>query len=344
VQSPDSLYIFASQQFFLKKKLSLLFLFLSLTAISSAQTVIDSSAGKAADTTYSGTDTLKQQDSLPLVQTSQEISRRPQQDSGWLLNPADTFSLQKICWQILEHHPYFGFRFKAKSVSFKEGEVRQVHGKEILFYSLVLLLIIFALLRQAFPKYFNDLFRLFFRNTLKVRQISEQLVQTPLPSILLNGFFVISAGLYLTFLIEYFQISPIDNFWILFVYCMTGLSVAYFVKFIGLKISGWLFNTEEAANSYIFIVFIINKMIGILLLPFLILLAFSTSDLFSIGLTLSWILIGAMLIYRIVLTYSVVRNQVKVSPFHFFLYFLAFEVTPLLLVYKALLVYFSQTT
>lgn len=344
MQSPGSLYIFASQQFFLKKILSLLFLFLLLTAISFAQTVIDSSAGNATDTIYPGTDTLKQQDSLSLVQTSQEISKRPQQDSGWLLNLADSFSLQKICWQILDHHPYFGFGFKAKPVSAIEGEVRQVNGKEILFYSLVLLLIIFALLRQTFPKYFNDLFRLFFRNTLKVRQISEQLVQTPLPSILLNGFFVISAGLYLTFLIEYFQISPVDNFWVLFVYCVAGLSLAYFVKFLGLKISGWLFNTEEAANSYIFIVFIINKMIGILLLPFLILLAFSTNDLFSIGITLSWILIGAMLIYRIVLTYSVVRNQVKVSPFHFFLYFLAFEVTPLLLVYKALLVYFGQTT
>lgn len=97
--------------------------------------------------------------------------------------------------------------------------------------------------------------------------------------------------------------------------------MAYFVKFVGLKISGWLFNTEEAANSYIFIVFIINKMIGILLLPFLVLLAFSTENLFSVGLTLSWCLIGAMLIYRVILTYSVVRNQVKVSPFHFFLYF-----------------------
>jgi len=344
VQSQGSLYIFVSQQFFLKKILSLLFIFLALTAISFAQTVIDSSASNTADTTYSNADTLKQQDSLPLVQTSQEVSRRPQQDSGWLINLADNFSLQKICWQILDHHPYFGFGFKAKPVIVAEGEVRQVYGKEILFYSLVLLLIIFALLRQTFPKYFNDLFRLFFRNTLKVRQISEQLVQTPLPSILLNGFFVISAGLYLTFLIEYFQISPVDNFWILFAYCVTGLSVAYFVKFIGLKISGWLFNAGEAANSYIFIVFIINKMIGILLLPFLILLAFSTNNLFSISLTLSWILIGAMLIYRIVLTYSVVRNQVKVSPFHFFLYFLAFEVIPLLLVYKALLVYFGQTT
>jgi hypothetical protein len=99
----------------------------------------------------------------------------------------------------------------------------------------------------------------------------------------------------------------------------------------------------EAANSYIFIVFIVNKMIGILLLPFLIILAFTTGNLYTVGITLSWCLIAGLIVYRFILTYSAIRNQVKVNPFHFFLYLLAFEVAPLLLVYKGLLFYFSQT-
>jgi hypothetical protein len=143
-------------------------------------------------------------------------------------------------WQILDHHPYFGFKNRVSAVSVEKEDIRQVRGKEVLFYSLVLLIIIFALLRQAFPKYFNDLFRLFFRTTLKQRQISEQLIQTPLPSILLNGFFVISGGFYLSFILEYFQLNPVNHFWLLFFYCMAGLSMAYF-QFVGLKISGWLF-------------------------------------------------------------------------------------------------------
>lgn len=333
---------FASQHSYLKRFIYLFILLLLLAEISSAQILVDSANSIVIDTT-ARPDTIVHRDSLPVAQTNLEVSKRPQQDSGWILEPADPVFDQAIMWQILDHHPYFGFKNRVSTVSVEEENIRQVRGKEVLFYSLVLLIIIFALLRQAFPKYFNDLFRLFFRTTLKQRQISEQLIQTPLPSILLNGFFVISGGFYLSFILEYLKLNPVDHFWLLFIYCMAGLSVAYFVKFVGLKISGWLFNTEEAANSYIFIVFIINKMIGILLLPFLVLMAFSTENLFSVGLTLSWCLIGAMLIYRVILTYSVVRNQVKVSPFHFFLYFLAFEIAPLLLVYKALLVYFGQT-
>ncbi len=179
---------------------------------------------------------------------------------------------------------------------------------------------------------------------MKQRQIREQLMQTPLPSLLLNGFFVISAGLYITFLLQHFNINPVGNFWLLFLYCGMGLSAAYFIKFAGLKICGWLLNLDEAANSYIFIVFIVNKMIGILLLPFLVVLAFATETVYNAGLTLSWCLLGGLLIYRFILTYTAVRNQVKFNPFHFFLYVCAFEIAPLLLVYKALLIFFNQTT
>ncbi len=258
-----------------------------------------------------------------------------------MMKPAILFSSPEFNWIVLEHHPYFAFGTKPGFLP--PSDLKKSGGKDLLFYLLVFLLLVFAVLRRAFSKYFNDLFRLFFRTTLKQRQIREQLMQTPLPSLLLNGFFVISGALYITFLLQHFKLDPIHNFWLLFLYCGIGLSAAYFVKFIGLKVSGWLFNVKEAADSYIFIVFVVNKMIGILLLPFLILIAFAVGDVYSIGLTISWCLVAGLFVYRIILTYSAVRNQVKVNPFHFFLYLCAFEIAPLLLVYKGLLLFFGIT-
>jgi Domain of unknown function (DUF4271) len=219
--------------------------------------------------------------------------------------------------------------------------LKKFNGKEFMFYLLVFLLIVFAILKRAFPKYFNDMFRLFFRTTLKQRQIREQLIQTPLPSLFLNAFFVITGGFYISFLLQHYDANPVGNFWLLLLYCCVGLSTAYFVKYVGLKLSGWLFNMEEAAESYIFIIFIINKMLAIMLLPFLVLFAFGSGDIYTMALTLSWCVIAGLLIYRFILTYAAVRNEVKVNPFHFFLYILAFEIAPLLLVYKGLLLFFS---
>jgi len=308
------------------------------------------STGVPADTVRV-TDSQLVKDTAAPVQIPDEVVKRPllQTGSNWSIPVSEMLPGPGLQWLILSHHPLYHFEFKPVTGArgtelLAKGEERVVKDKDLLFYSLVLLIMLFALLRRAFPKYFNDLFRLFFRTTLKERQISEQLMQTPVPSILLNGFFTVSAGFYCTFLLGHFGLNPAGEFWTLFLYCVGGLAAAYFVKFIGLKISGWIFSLKAAANSYIFIVFIINKMIGILLLPFLLMLAFSTGSVYSVGMTLSWCLIGGLLVYRLFLTYMVVRNQVKVSPFHFFLYFLAFEIAPLLLVYKALLVFFGENT
>ena len=318
-----------------------LLFYLFVTANVAAQTPVDTTTTIPRSDSLLARDLIFKKDSVPVKFITSSISKNSKKDSGWIMNPVISLSSPEFSWQVSEHNPYFGF--KTKPTYPVKQDIKQFAGKELLFYLLVFLLIIFGFLRNAFPKYFSDLFQLFFRTTLKQRQIREQLMQTLLPSLLMNGFFVISAGLYITFLLRYFNLNPVDNFWLLFFYCCLGLSAAYLVKFIGLKISGWLFNMPGAADAYIFIVFIVNKMIGILLLPFLVLLAFTTGDIYSTSLTLSWCLVAGLLGYRFILTFAAVRNQVKVNPFHFLLYLCAFEIVPLLLVYKALLLFFSRT-
>ncbi len=268
--------------------------------------------------------------------------------------PADTVSVSRkpffpgfarpfdfsapIAEQVLQGHPYFGF---ATEPLHTISNLRQFKGKELLFYALLLLILFFALLHNAFPKYFNDLFRLFFRTTLKQKQIREQLMQTPLPSLLLNIFFVLSSSLYISFLLLHFNQVGEEDFWLYFAYSAAAVSAIYFGKFIGLKIIGWVLGKPEAANSYIFIVFIINKVIGVFLLPFLALLAFSQGLVYSTALLLSFAGLAVLLIYRFLLAYTALHNQVRFNPFHFILYVAAFEIAPLLLIYKLLLVVFQ---
>lgn len=299
--------------------------------------------GRLAGDSLVHTDSLQQRDTVTITPLTDSVSRKPvTKDTGWTFTgsmPADLHGLQSA---IMNHHPYFGFSSSPVPVS-PEAAKRTVSGKELLFYLMIFLLIVFGFLKRIFQKYFSDLFRLFFRTTIKQRQIKEQLMQTPLPSLLLNAFFVLSAGLYISFLLEHFHLNTIGNFWLLLLYCCAGLSLVYFIKFAGLKIAGWLFGMEEAADSYIFIVFVVNKMLGILLLPFLITIAFTSGEVYTAGLVLSWCLVGGLLLYRFVLTYAAVRNQVKVNPFHFILYLCAFEIAPLLLIYKGLVLFFSIT-
>ena len=224
---------------------------------------------------------------------------------------------------------------------FLQISIHQAEGKEILFYGFIGLLFFLAIIRQAFPKYFVDLFRLFFRTTLKQRHLSEQLTQTPLPSFLLNILFFMSGGLYLSFCVEQWAVNPFSTFWWLLLCLTLVLVAAYLIKFITLHFTGWLFKAEEAARSYIFTVFTINKMAGLFLLPLLAVIAFSAAPVVHSAMLLSWILLGALLLYRIGLTYRVVRKQMHISGFHFLLYIAGFEMAPLLVLYKLFLLNFS---
>jgi hypothetical protein len=157
-----------------------------------------------------------------------------------------------------------------------------------------------------------------------------------------NLLFILTGGAYITLLVSYFNASTI-NFWLLFLYSSAALAVLYIIKFLFLRFSGWLFNVKEATSTYIFIVYLINKVSGIVLIPFVIILAFSDLQIISIAVTLSLLILGLLFSYRYLISYAPVRKEIKVSPIHFFFYISAFEIIPLLLIYKVLMIYMARS-
>jgi hypothetical protein len=224
-----------------------------------------------------------------------------------------------------------------KAPEYRSVENRKGEDKDALFYFLCGLVLYFAILKLAFGKYLDNLFTLFFRVTMRQQQIREQLLQTPLPSLLLNILFAISAGMYLNLVLFYYRLNPTQGFWLSFSYCVGLICLLYLGKLLILKTMGWIFNVSNATNTYLFIVFLVNKMIGMFLLPFLFLLAFPYPALISGMVTLSFILLIALLMYRFIISYRPVRSEINVGRLHFIIYLCAFEIAPLLLIYKVLL-------
>jgi hypothetical protein len=229
-------------------------------------------------------------------------------------------------------HPYFRFTGATR----RSISERVWQGKEVIFYSLIALLIFFAVIKNGFYRYLQDLTKIFFRTTLRQRQLRDQLVQTPLPSLLLNIFFLLSTGMFLALLLRYFALGLQFHFWILFLYAVAGLILVYAVKFVLLKLMGWTLQQAEATDAYIFIVFTTNKIIGIALLPFLIVLAFTDGPTSQAAVTLGISVMAGLLAYRYFLAYISIHRQVRISFFHFLLYLCAFEIVPLLLINKLL--------
>jgi hypothetical protein len=206
-------------------------------------------------------------------------------------------------------------------------------NKDELFYILSATIALLAFIKIAFPKYFSNMFGLFFQTTLRSKQTRDQLLQNTFASLLINFLYITCGGIYIALVVQIKGWVSV-NFWWLIVYSVSILAIIYIFKFLFLHFIGWVFNTKEAANSYIFIVFLSNKIIAVCLIPFLLILAFTGGQIAEVAFIISIFFIISMLLYRYLVSLTSVRSDLKINPLHFFLYLCTMEMLPLLLIYK----------
>jgi len=99
----------------------------------------------------------------------------------------------------------------------------------------------------------------------------------------------------------------------------------YLVKYLALKFIGWATNTSAETNIYIFVVFLINKIAGVSLLAFSVIICFSA--------------MGILFLVRYVRAYSLLQQRLHLNLLHFLGYILSLELLPVLLVYKMIVYY-----
>src|ERR1044072_7376561 len=203
------------------------------------------------------------------------------------------------------------------------------------------IVLLLGIIRMAYLKYFSYLFRAFLTPTLSQRQLKDQLSQSPFPNFLLNAFFIVSVGVYLYLLMYRKQYIFNADGWLLIPGLIMLVAVIYVTKYLVLRFCGWLFGNTELADAYIFILYLINKVLGILLVPFLVILAFCQPEIASAFLYISLFFIILLIGYRYVRSYSVVKQYLSFSKLHFFLYLCAFEVAPVLILTKVLLIWLT---
>ncbi|MDE3212540.1 MAG: DUF4271 domain-containing protein [Bacteroidota bacterium] len=218
---------------------------------------------------------------------------------------------------------------------------RRVHsGKEFAFYSICLMVLFLGLLRTFYPEYFNKLFRVFFNTSIRQNQLTDQLGQATFPSFILNLFFALSAGFYTWLLIRNYQNPKLINTNLLLPFCIAAVGAIYLVKFFIIKAVGWMTGTQKATDQYIFVIFLVNKIAGIALVPFIILMEFANHSWVHPLEIFSLLLLGLFFITRYLKTYSALENRFPLNPLHFVLYILSIEIIPLLVIYKMAVDYF----
>ena len=213
-----------------------------------------------------------------------------------------------------------------------------------LFYSIAFLFLIFGLIKTYYQHYFETLIRVLFNTTLKQNQLTDQLVQAKQPSLIFNILFVVLAGIYTFTSIDFLGNKKLDVENIKIKYLLTTIllvGICYAVKYISLQFIGWLTNFKQEVKSYIFIVFLLNKVLGmffLMLLPFII---FGSSTIISFAVLISIIAVVLSFLLRYARSFAQLKSQFQLNIFLFSLLVLCIEVLPLGIIFKFCSIYLN---
>lgn len=205
------------------------------------------------------------------------------------------------------------------------------------FYLICGLCLLLGFIRYTEPRYFALLVGAF-RNAGAGRQWQDMLRAAVWPNLGMNIFFAAVAGAYI-----YYLSGGADNGLLgaraplLLPLLIAGMIGIYAAKYLILRFSGWAFRARVFADQYVFNVFLVNKIVGIVLLPFVVLIAFAGPEWREpIGIVSGVVALG-VLSTRYLRSWPAFQALVKGSRFHFFTYLCASEILPMAVLVKWLL-------
>jgi hypothetical protein len=236
--------------------------------------------------------------------------------------------------KLLADHPMMATKFITSDIELPHYMKTQTAD----FYLLLFLCLILGMIRFMDTRYFLNLWRAFWNPTLSNRQLKEQLQGSGMPNLLMNIFFVFAGGAYIYYVVRFFTpynygVIPPS---LLIIMLILGTAVIYFAKYLAVRFSGWAFRVEGITEHYLFNVFLINKVLGVTLIPFIIILAFAEGEWARQVVIISFVVAGILLLNRYIRSWQVFGSFFQYSKFHFFMYLCASELLPLAVLMKLL--------
>jgi hypothetical protein len=206
------------------------------------------------------------------------------------------------------------------------------------WFTIVILLVFVGLawIRVFYYKILKQLFSAFFSNLVSNQIVRDENILVQRASILMSFIFYLVASLFAYQLTLLFGWNPafMGQGFLRFLFIALFIAAAYSVKMVVLKALGELFDVDKPVATYIFNIFLINNMTGLILIPVVVLSAYATIDWHE------WILYSGlgfvimMFIYRLVRAVRIWMSMTGTSYFYLILYFCTLEIAPLMILFK----------
>ena len=153
----------------------------------------------------------------------------------------------------------------------------------------------------------------------------------------LYALFWINGGILAFLLMSYFGVKSPYGQSVTFLLCVGGVAIMFILKHIVLYIIAHVFPIEKEIKTYNFIVLTGGILLGLLLMPLNILIAYSPVGLSKIFIYMTFGVIGLVYLVRSLRSLTIASPYLMENRFHFLLYLCTVEIAPLMIVIKLII-------
>jgi hypothetical protein len=204
-----------------------------------------------------------------------------------------------------------------------------------MFWSLLVLMIFLALMVTLYRALLGKIYRAFSNeNVLKLLQREQGGIVSP-PYWLLYTLYIGNAGIFIFQLATYYNQIPYS--FPLLIFCVAGVAAFFLFKHIMLKLIEGIFPISKTIKQYSFTIVIFNIILGFILVPFNIFIAFVQDHLTFTGIILGLLAVLVVYLFRLLRSIMISTKYLAFHKFHFFMYLCTIEIAPLLIIAKLLM-------
>lgn len=209
--------------------------------------------------------------------------------------------------------------------------------RRFLFVAVIGVLVLLTLLMTGVRAFLQRAYSAFATDTMMNQVYRDRESSGLLPYLVWYIYFFVNAGLFLYFILRFYDVSLTSSHYLQWLYCTAGVAGLYMLKHLLLNITGFIFPVAAQIKRYNFLIIIFGIIIGLILTPINILLAYGPEELFNILIFIALGAVGLIYGFRYLRGLFIANKFLLFYRFHFLLYICTVEIAPVMVLVKLIL-------
>lgn len=226
-------------------------------------------------------------------------------------------------------------KFPKKKSQINIGKPRQTGAKWVVFTILILFLF-FAILKNAFSKELNSIVESFYSNRILSQINKEDMLFNSWPFLFLYLLFGLTIGMFLYLSGDYFQLTYSFSGFEWFLILSAIIVGSFTLKIIVLRILGFFFGIQKIVREYITILYLSYFNAALIFLPLILAYSLTPARYAGIYNYIAIFIVGLIVIFQFIRAGANMLSNYRFSKTYLIIYLCALELCPLLILIKAL--------